>query len=124
MLCAKLQLFTKVVRYPPGGLSEPLETTKKGQIRHVCIKTEDRCAGRKFVTRITGMEYYSIDPEELGNDLQKKYKAGASVTALPGKQETGKEVSLQGNLLKQTARYLSDVLGIPEQYIELNDKRR
>lgn len=33
-------------------------------------------------------------------ELQKKFQTSSSVQRLPGKTETGKEIALQGNLLK------------------------
>ena len=42
-----------------------------------------------------GMEQFGIDAEELSSALQKRFQGGASVAKLPGKTETGKEVSLQ-----------------------------
>ena len=65
-----------------------------------------------------------MEPEELANSLQKVYNASSSVAKLPGKQETGKEISIQGNLLTEAATYLRDVMGVPEQYIDRNDKRK
>ena len=38
--------------------------------------------------------------DELGNLLQRKFKTSCSVTRLPGKVDTGKEIALQGNLLQ------------------------
>ena len=38
--------------------------------------------------------------EELGGLLQRKFKTSCSITKLPGKVETGKEIALQGNLLQ------------------------
>ncbi|GHP07443.1 hypothetical protein PPROV_000618500 [Pycnococcus provasolii] len=122
-LIAKLQALTHVRRFPPDG-GEPLENTRKGQCKHVFIQVEDRHAGRKFITRISGMEYFAMEPEELANSLQKVYNASSSVAKLPGKQETGKEISIQGNLLTEAATYLRDVMGVPEQYIDRNDKRK
>jgi len=37
--------------------------------------------------------------DELGGVLQRKFQTSASVTRLPGKADTGKEIALQGNLL-------------------------
>lgn len=37
----------------------------------------------------TGMEAFSIDPEELAGALQRRFQSSASVTKLPGKTETG-----------------------------------
>jgi hypothetical protein len=38
--------------------------------------------------------------EELGGLLQRKFKTSCSITRLPGKVDTGKEIALQGNLLQ------------------------
>jgi hypothetical protein len=40
----------------------------------------------------TGMEAFSIDPEELAGTLQRRFQSSASVTKLPGKTETGTNV--------------------------------
>ena len=67
----------------------------KGLVKPIHIQLEDRAGGRKHITRITHVESFGIDPEELGNLMQKRFSAASSVTRLPGKNETGKEIALQ-----------------------------
>jgi translation initiation factor 1 (eIF-1/SUI1) len=43
----------------------------------------------EWVCIATGMEAFSIDPDELAGALQRRFQSSASVTKLPGKTETG-----------------------------------
>ncbi len=67
--------------------------------------------GSNCLSRPSGLPAWSpgtgMDPlltprrgaDELGGVLQRKFQTSASVTRLPGKADTGKEIALQGNLL-------------------------
>ena len=73
---------------------------------------------------MTGLEYFGIDPEEFGGSLQKKYNTSSSVGDLPGKNETGKEVSIQGNLLAEILSFLETKYGIGSQYVDSVSKMK
>lgn len=73
---------------------------------------------------MTGLEYFSIDPEEFSTALQKKYNTSASVGDLPGKNETGKEILVQGNLLQEILGFLETKYGITQAYIDTVNKTK
>ena len=117
---------------PRGGLSafklkictqyKPSQVVKKGGVKNMHLQVEERQAGRKFITKVAGMEYFGIDPEELSASAQKKYNTSASVQDLPGKSETGKEVQIQGNLLAEMLAYLESKYGITAAYVDVVSK--
>ena len=72
--------------------------------------------------RITHLESFGIDPEEFASALQRLFKTSSSVQKLPGKQESGKEVSLQGNLLNEICKYLENDRGIDASFIQKTSK--
>lgn len=49
-------------------------------------------------------------------------QTSASVQKLPGKQETGKEIALQGDLLHDIPKFLTDMYGLSPQYIDVKSK--
>lgn len=82
-----------------------VEVVKKGAVKNISISMEDRMGGRKHVTHLAHVESFGLSADELGAALQRKFKTSCSVTKLPGKAETGKEISLQGNLLQVRAMH-------------------
>ena len=120
-LLSKMSLFTRL-RITRAGSAVPEEVLQKNAIKNIRITAEDRHAGRKHVTRVVGVEAFAIDPEELSSRIQKGYNTSCSVAALPGKNETGKEVAAQGNLLAEVADMMRKTYGIPERYLEVISK--
>lgn len=118
-LLHKLTLYNKVTRSTPQG---NMETVQRGAIKSIAVAMEDRHGGRKHITRVAHCESFSIDPAELAGLLQRKFKTSASVQKLPGKQETGKEIALQGNLLHDIPKFLTDMYGLSPQYIDVKSK--
>jgi len=116
-LMSKMQTYHKVV-------CDGAEVVKKGKIKNIHVTAEDRHAGRKFITKVSQLESFSIDPADFGNTLQRKYKCSSTVTKLPGKNETGKEVSFQGNLLEEICKYLETDCGIHPKYIEKTSRMK
>ena len=51
-------------------------------------------------------------------------QTSSSVQKLPGKNVTGKEISLQGDVLKELAAFLTDAYGIDAQYISAVSKAK
>ena len=66
------------------GLQGPVEVVKKGMIRNIQLTMEDRQGGRKHVTRVTHVESFGFDADELAGLLQRKFQTSAAVTKLPG----------------------------------------
>lgn len=121
MVLQKLQLFTKLI-VTRNGRSE--EVLKKGDVKNIHVGVEDRHAGRKFITKVSGLEYFGIDIDEFSVTLQKKHNTSASVGDLPGKNETGKEVMIQGNLLQEILVFLETKYGIPSNYIDTTNRTK
>ena len=116
-IMSKMQRYHRVV-------CDGAEVVKKGRIKNILVSAEDRHAGRKYVTKVTQLESFSIDPAEFGNTLQRKYKCSSTVQKLPGKNETGKEVSFQGNLLDEICAYLEHDCGIHPKFIERQSRMK
>ncbi|KAF8056147.1 Eif2d [Scenedesmus sp. PABB004] len=70
---------------------------RKGAPPAVCISGERR-QGNKYVTRVTGLEAFLVDPAAVASEAQRKYAAATSVADLPGKHNPGQEVILQPSL--------------------------
>ena len=122
-LLGKLNQFTRL-RITRAGGGAPEEVLQKGAVKNIHVQAEDRHAGRKHVTRVSGMEQFAIDPDELATRVQKTHNTSCSVQPLPGKNETGKEVAAQGMLLVEVCALLREAYGIPPSYIEAVDKTK
>ena len=120
-LLSKMQLYHKVVCVENGS---QVEVVRKGAIKNIHVLAEDRHAGRKFITRVTQLESFAIDPQDFATTLQRLFKCSSTVQKLPGKFETGKEVSFQGNLLQDICKYLEFECGIHPKFIEKTSKMR
>lgn len=121
-LLGKLNQFTRLRITRAGAAVE--EVLQKGVVKNIRVQAEDRHAGRKHVTRVTGMEQFAIEPDELATRIQKMHNTSCSVQPLPGKNETGKEVAAQGMLLNELHVLLREAYGIPESYLEVVDKTK
>lgn len=77
----RLQLHNRILVTREGQTEE---IVRKGKLRYINIQTEDRHTGRKFITRMTGLEYYAIDPKEFSGIVQRTFNTTASVQKLPG----------------------------------------
>lgn len=77
-----------------------VEVVKKGSVKNIAVSMEDRMGGRKHLTHLSHVESFGLNPDELGAEMQRRFQTSCSVTKLPGKTETGKEIALQGNLIK------------------------
>ena len=51
-------------------------------------------------------------------------QTSAAVQKLPGKTESGKEISLQGDLLKKIASFLTAEYGIDAKYIDASSRSK
>jgi len=113
-LIGKLQPHT-IVRSTCDG--ETKEYVKKGGIKPIVIKAEDR-GRRKYITRISGLETYCISPDDFAAIAKKEFSASVSIDDLPGKQEHGKELSIQGHVVIQLADLLRTKMGVPAKFID------
>lgn len=120
-LVARLTAHTRVTRALPGG--GVATATRRGALTKLRVTVEDRHAGRKHLTKIVGAEAYALDPDTLATTLQRTLKTSASVSKLPGKDATDKEVALQGDLLREVVAWLEKEAGIGGQHVEAVNKR-
>ena len=101
-----------------------VEQQYKGAPKRVMVVLEDRAGGRKHITRITAMEAFAIDPDELAALLQRRFQSSASVARLPGKTEAGKEIALQGNVLGEVPAFLMQEYGINSSFIDCKSRSK
>eukprot|EP00741_Cyanophora_paradoxa_P023571 tig00021590_g22768.t1 len=98
-------------------------TLKKGTVKPVQIVTEQR-GGRKYVTHVSGLETFGLDPEELSKEFQHHFACSSSTAELPGKFNANREVLVQGHVLKEVGEYLHAKYRIPRKFIEVQDKTK
>lgn len=113
-LMDKLQTHTIVHSTRDG---ETVEYVKKGGIKPIIIKAEDR-GRRKYITRVVGLESFCISPDEFAVVLKREFSCAVSIDDVPGKQEHGKELSIQGHVVMQLADLLRTKIGVPAKYID------
>ncbi len=56
--------------------------------------------------------------------LQRKLQIDASVTKLPDKTETGKQIALQGSVMHDVAKFLLDGCGIDASFFDINNRSK
>lgn len=59
------------------------------ELRGVALQCVACCTAGLTPRPCAGMEAFGIDPDELATALQRRFQSSASVTKLPGKNETG-----------------------------------
>ena len=104
------------------AMQGPVEVVKKGTIRNIHITQEDRQGGRKHLTRVSYVESFGFDADELAGIMQRKFQTSSSVQKLPGKNETGKEIALQGPLLYEVPKFLTATYGLSAEHIDVKSK--
>ncbi|KAK9814155.1 hypothetical protein WJX72_001321 [[Myrmecia] bisecta] len=119
-LLGKLQIYHRVTR--PSATEGTETVVQKGSIKSIVLQLEDRQGGRKHITRVSHVESFAIDPDELSGVLQRKFQTSASVTKLPGKNETGKEIALQGKLVHEISGLLTTTYGIDAKFLDIKTK--
>ncbi len=53
---------------------ERAEVVRKGSIRNIELRLDDRVGGRKHATKVSHVESFARDPEELAVALQRKFQ--------------------------------------------------
>ena len=95
---------------------------KKGALQPMRVES-DRRGGDRRITRVTGMEAYLIDPEELARTLGSKLATACATGELEGIKNVGKrEVVAQGNAVDKVARILAEWYDVPSQFVDTADK--
>ena len=57
---------------------EPIEVVNKGAIKNIHIRMEDRMGGRKHATKISHVESFALNPDDLAGELQRKFQVQPS----------------------------------------------
>lgn len=91
---------------------------RKGSVPHINIVTEMKI-GRKIVTRINNFEVFNIVSDEFAGDLRKLCSGSTTLTET---QQYGTEVQIQGPHGPAIISYLNDKIGIPNKWIEFENK--
>ena len=99
-----------------------MEVVKKGMIRNIQVTQEDRQGGRKHLTRVSYVESFGFYADHLAGIMQPNFHTSSSVTKLPGKAETGKEIALQGPLLYEVPKFLTAAYGLSSEYVDVKGK--
>ncbi|KAF9922426.1 hypothetical protein BGZ65_009601 [Modicella reniformis] len=96
----------------------------KGGIKPVQITQEIR-TGRKTVTKVSGLEYYFIDVDAFGQELQVRCAGSVAITPLVGASPklNLREVMVQGPQVKNVSAVLQEK-GVPKNHIEFLDKTK
>ena len=95
---------------------------KKGALQPMRVES-DRRGGDRRITRVTGMEAYLIDPEELARTLGSKLATACATGELEGIKNVGKrEVVAQGNAVDKVARILAEWYDVPSRFVDTADK--
>ena len=77
------------------------------------------CAPRAVVTRV---ESFGLAADDLAGAFQRKLQTSCSVSKLPGKQEVGSEIMLQGDMARSAAAFLTEQYGVPPSLLEVTSK--
>ena len=118
-----LKKLTKHVVVSVTRGSETSTVVLKRALRPIKVRVERR-GGRKHVTSVSGLEDFAVDPEAFASAAQKSFSAATYTARLPGNNETGVEISIQGSVLRELVRALRAEWGIPGKYIETEDKSK
>jgi translation initiation factor 2D len=129
LLAARLvlpRLLKKLQKHVAVSVTRGAETSTvvlKRALRPIKVRV-DRRGGRKHVTSVSGLEDFAVDPDAFASAAQKSFSAATSSARLPGNAETGVEISIQGNVLRELVHALRVEWGIPGKYIETEDKSK
>jgi translation initiation factor 1 (eIF-1/SUI1) len=63
------------------------EVVRRGAIKNIEVRMEDKFGGRKHATKLSHVESFALNPEELAGALQRKFQVSATIfcnnTSLP-----------------------------------------
>lgn len=93
---------------------------RKGELVKIQIATARK--GAHNITRCTGLETFSVEPEVVAEALKKKLNCTTSVEKLPGNNVKDKVMQLQGHAHQEIIEYLQKEYNIDKKYIDLKLK--
>lgn len=101
---------------------DPTLKPKSGPPPQVSITVEKR-SGTKVATKISGLEFFGINPHLLGPELQKRCAGSASVGQLVGGKPGMMEVLVQGDQRDVVEKELGR-RGVDRRWISVEDKTK
>ncbi|XP_072172764.1 eukaryotic translation initiation factor 2D-like [Diadema setosum] len=100
----------------PGLPASSSPRIHEGQVQPIKLKVKTK-AGRKWITLISNLQQFNVDPKEFAHRLKIKIKASTTVKESENAKE-GLRVTVQGNQIKFLKHFLTDQYKIPKRYIE------
>ena len=119
-LLGKIQTYHRISRSLPGG-GAPVVVNMRGDLRPIELSAEDRHIGRKFITRVVGLEGFGIDPDDVVPKLKHAFQCSVAVEAAPGK-DGWKLLAFQGKLLAEIRDFLANDYGVAKPYVVITGK--
>ncbi|VEU19666.1 DEKNAAC100124 [Brettanomyces naardenensis] len=117
---ANFQRYYTIARAKEEGESE--EKLRKGSPPNICVLIEQVRGRKKVMTRITGLEKYYIEPEELASVLKVRCSGSATINEI---QSSGlAEVSVQGSHERVVQEILVKQYGLKSSWIDVTDKMK
>lgn len=98
-----------------GGLGKKM--WRKGMPSPVQV-SQEKVKGHN-ITRVVGLETFGIVPEELAADAKRLFACTTTVTALSGRNSTGKEVQMQGHLADRLFEHIHRDHGVDRKHINV-----
>ncbi|KAJ3055278.1 hypothetical protein HK097_011009 [Rhizophlyctis rosea] len=128
------RLLKKMQEYHEIKMPGNDPVVRKGRMKPIQILIEQR-QGRKTVTKMTNMEQFGVDVEELSSQLKVRCASSTTVTPLPTKANTPTlhEILVQGSKVKEVFELLAGSYGIPfsgtgpnatSKFVEVVDKTK
>ncbi|XP_071508950.1 eukaryotic translation initiation factor 2D-like [Diadema antillarum] len=100
----------------PGLPTSSSPRIHEGQVQPIKLKVKTK-AGRKWITMISNLQQFNVDPNEFAHRLKIKVKASTTVKESENAKE-GLRVTVQGNQIKFLKHFLTAQYKIPTRYIE------
>ncbi|KAJ3046290.1 Eukaryotic translation initiation factor 2D [Rhizophlyctis rosea] len=128
------RMLNKMQEFHQIKLPNQDAVVKKGALKPVQVVVEQR-QGRKTVTKITAMEQFGVNPDDLASQLKVRCASSTTVTPLPTKANAPPlhEVLVQGSKVKEVFECLGQY-GIPftgvggpnvsSKFVEMVDKTK
>ena len=94
------------------------------------VKLEALKYRNKKITRISGLELYQVDLQELARFLRNKCQASVTMHEIPPNSKSGvvspvkgplRELQIQGQMIKQIEETLTKRYMVPLKYIEVKN---
>lgn len=93
--------------------------TKKGPLQKIEVHLTRK--GGHNLSRLVGLENFSLNVDVLAQDLKKQFNCTTTVEELPGKQTKDKMLQIQGHVDNEIKDYLLSSYGIPNKYIVIKN---